>query len=387
MSESSEDKIIYTIMEPNFITPVWFSNSMKGLEDVACRHKHVVKKIQSLDEIAKGFAKSIVIVGTTRTWLRETIDLARQRSLRPILIGGVPGSYGEDVSGTMYGSKSTIEEMVRYFHYYNRNRIALIDINLNSSNDMTKYETFLSTAKSLSMNISYSDVYFRNEESKNPTEIFLANIRNYDGVICSNDYSAGFILTYCKEHGVRVPEDLFVAGLGDIVLCRYTQPSLTSATRSYYEAGIQVFQIWRTINQNPAVESIITTMQSYLKPRGSTANLPVVKEIFESDIKQNQMPNYKPIAFNGSNAIRCLEECLSRCDDMDMKIIKGVLNGDSNEAMSEKVFCSTGTINYRLKNLYKNAGVSTKTEFADLIRKYLHAEALIEDSESIKISD
>jgi len=72
-------------------------------------------------------------------------------------------------------------------------------------------------------------------------------------VICSNDFSAAYIINYAKEHGIKVPEQLFVAGLGDIMLCRYTSPSLTSATRSYYEAGKQVFDIWRTLNQNPSV--------------------------------------------------------------------------------------------------------------------------------------
>jgi len=273
--------------------------------------------------------------------------------------------------------------MVRYFYNHHRRRIALIDINYNSSNDVTKYETFLMTARQLNMDTSYSDVYFRDIDSLNPTENFLARIQMYDSVICSNDFSAAYIISYAREHAIKVPEQLFVAGLGDIVLCRYTCPSLTSATRSYYEAGKQVFDIWKTLNQNPDVESIVTVMRSTIKPRGSTAYLPVIEQ--DAD-QSNDIPadyeDFIPNVTKGSEAIRAIHSSLSQCDSLDMLIIIGVMKNHSNEKLAEDLLVAPGTINYRLKKLYQNAGVSTKTEFADLFRLHVSLDALIKDSES-----
>lgn len=382
MSHKEADAaVIRVIVENNYITPVWFANSLKGLEETARSHKMSLAFIDDIREIPPG-ERAVVVVGSSKSWVRTVLDGARRNHLRPILIGAVPGSYGEDVSGTMYGSRSTIEELVRYFHHYNRRSIALVDINLNSSNDCAKYESFLNVIKTLDMQAGYNDVFFKDPDSHNPTALFLNHIRAYDGVICSNDYSAGFILTYCRENGIRVPEDLFVAGLGDMSICRYTQPSLTSATRSYYQAGVQVYHIFRTLSQNPEVESIVTTMKSSIKPRGSTAYLPVPRDL-EKESLQKTEPNTLPklIAVNGASRLRGLEACLNQCDGRDLKIIAGILSGTSNEALAEALNCSVGTVNYRLKNLYKTAGVSTKTELQELIRGNLNVEALLQDAD------
>ncbi len=372
--------VIRVIVENNYITPVWFANSLKGLEETARSHKMSLVFIDDIQEIPAG-ERAVVVVGSSKSWVRTVLDGARKSLLRPILIGAVPGSYGEDVSGTMYGSRSTIEELVRYFHHYNRHRIALVDINVNSSNDCAKYESFLNIIKTLDMPSGYNDVYFKDPDSHNPTALFLNRIREYDGVICSNDYSAGFILTYCRENDVRIPEDLFVAGLGDMSICRYTRPSLTSATRSYYQAGVQVYHIFRTLSQNPEVESIVTTMKSSIKPRGSTAYLPVPRDLEDEPLPEAE-PDTLPklIAVNGASRLRGLEACLNQCDGRDLKIIAGILNGTSNEALAEALNCSVGTVNYRLKNLYKTAGVSTKNELQELIRRNLNVEALLEDA-------
>ena len=122
-------------------------------------------------------------------------------------------------------------------------------------------------------------------------------------------------------------------------------------------------------------------MKSSIKPRGSTAYLPVPRDL-ESEPLQEAEANTLPklIAVNGASRLRGLEACLNQCDERDLKIIAGILDGTSNEALAEALNCSVGTVNYRLKNLYKTAGVSTKIELQELIRRNLNVEALLEDA-------
>lgn len=375
-----DNKTIFMIVEPNYMTPFWYARSIEGLEEVASRHKQEVRRLSSIDELDVQ-TTAIVIIGTTHSWVNETLDQVRARNLRPILIGTIPSKYGEDVSGTMYGSHSAIEEMVYYFHYYGHRKIALVDINANSSNDSMKVESFLSTANKLGLDTSYNDIYFRNSGAQNGDDKFLQNIRSYDGVICSNDYSAAFLLKYAEDNGIKVPDDLFVAGLGDTSLCRYTNPTLTSATRSYYETGENAYELWRTLTRNPSVESIVTTMRSYLKPRGSTGFMPEVKvEINQFGVPAASSELDKNTMRKGADSLKAIQDCLSQCDSVDMSIIAGVLTNDSNEKLAEDLSMSTGAINYRLKKLYKNAGVATKSEFSELIRNSISVENLLKDS-------
>lgn len=379
-----DEKEIFIIVEPNFITPFWFSQTIQGLNDFAGKHKSFVTQIDSVGKIRKE-ARAIVIIGTTRNWIKDRISEARSLSLRIILIGAVPNKYGEDISGTMYGGRSVMYEMVRYFSSHGRRHLALLDINTNSSNDVTKYESFLSATHRLGLDTSNSDVYFKGTESSNPSSLFLSKINDYDGVICSNDYVGAEVLSYARNHGVRVPENLFVAGLGDIMLCRYTTPSLTSATRSYYETGEQVFTTWKTINQNPDVVSIVTTMRSIIKPRGSTAFKPVLEESPDSGLipEEDREEPASEVVFR-TDGVRSIQDCLSQCDSTDMKIIDGVIRGQSIERIAEAISNSPGTINYRLKKLYRNAGVDNKNDFYNLFKEYVSLEVLNRDAFDVK---
>lgn len=373
MKNRNETKDIYMLLEPNYLTPVWYEQTIIGLKNIAAKHKFNVNQIIDINEIPKE-VNVIVVIGTTKDWLSEAIDNCRKNELKVILTGAVPSKYGDDVSGTLYDAKSSIKELVQYFCAHGRQKLALIDINPNSSNDVAKYEAFINIANELNINVSTKDVYFRDSDSNNSTDLFLTRIDKYDGVLCGNDYSAAFLLSYAKKHGVKVPDDLFVAGLGDIVLCNYTEPTLTSANRSYYEAGEQVFDIWKQLNQNPNIVSIITTMKSTIIPRGSTANL----EVLESNgapikPKKNTVPRY---SMEGTAELKAIEDCIARCDDLDMKIIAELLLDKSNEAIASDLFIAPGTINYRLKKLYNSANVNNKSELLSLIKRHLSVDAL-----------
>ena len=76
---------------------------------------------------------------------------------------------------------------------------------------------------------------------------------------------------------------------------------------------------------------------------------------------------------------RCLENCLANCDEMDIRIIRGLLKGSSVEKIAEELFISVGTARYRLKKLYSAANVAGKQEFMELFRRYIGNEKIFDD--------
>lgn len=59
-----------------------------------------------------------------------------------------------------------------------------------------------------------------------------------DAVFASNDQIALGALHYANAHGLRVPEDLAVAGFEDIAEAAYFSPTLTTVRRPLRELGI-----------------------------------------------------------------------------------------------------------------------------------------------------
>ena len=385
--DKQDTKTVYVLVEPSYIIPVWYSATIEGIKNAAAKQKKNVRQLGSVEQLMEleEPPAALILVSTNSQWTQAAIRYCREHNIRPILTGGMPSRFGEDVSGTVYGSKSSIEELMNYFKSCGRKRLALLGINELASNDITKAEAFLSAARSLGISASADDIYYNEGGMRNPNERFFNNISCYNGVLCSNDYIAAYVLSYARENGISVPEDLYVAGLGDSILCRYTVPSLTSATRSYAETGEQAFSIWKQLNANPCILSITITVRCEIKPRGSTgfSPLPGRQELTQ----QAESDNCKLSAgsvLESSNAIKSLANFLSRCDKLDVKIIRKILEGVSTESLAEQLFISTSTARYRLKKIYSTAGTTSRREFISLFNDNISASLIFEDMEDFK---
>jgi LacI family transcriptional regulator len=63
-------------------------------------------------------------------------------------------------------------------------------------------------------------------------------------VFAANDYMAIGLIRAFSASGVRVPEDIAVAGFDDIELARYVAPPLTTVHVGAYELGERAVRIW-----------------------------------------------------------------------------------------------------------------------------------------------
>ena len=372
--------IVYLLVEPSIMTPIWHANSIEGLKRSAAKQKRTVCQIHSVEELDdRETPLALVLISTNNDWTSRAIENCRQRGIRPILIGCMPSKFGEDVSGTMYSSKSSVQELLQYFVSCGRSRVALLGINENSTNDTTKRDSFLATARQLGLPITAKDVYCSNKGATTPLELFYDNISQYDGVLCGNDYIAAHVMAYCADNNISVPEQLYVSGLGDALLCRYTNPTLTSATRSYFQTGVQAFNIWKQLNGDPNIFAVVVVVQCEIKPRGSTAYspLPGLNPKITAIPRQTAMPEGS--VDQQVSAVKSLEHCLANCDQMDIRIIQGLLHGTGIEKIAEDQYISVGTARYRLKKIYTSAGVSNKTDFLELFRRYIGNEKIFDD--------
>ena len=377
------DNRVYTIVEHLFITPIWHARSIDGLKRAAAKQKRIIYEISSLDELDENNLPTAIILISTRTdWTTQIIAECKKRNIRPILIGNMPGKFGENISGTMYGNKATIEKLVNYFVNCGRTRLAMVGIYGTSSNDTAKRDAILSIAKSLNLPVTAEDIYYSSPGTLSPNELFFDKIDQYQGVLCSNDFVATNVLQYAQKRGISVPEKLYVAGLGDTIICRYTTPTLTSATRSYEETGEQAFNIWKQLSSNPRLSSIVVTVDCEIKPRGSTDNSPLPDSAPTACTEGPIMPTMAPgTMIEDIDKVRYLVNCLTQCNQLDMQIIQRVMEGKCMEDIAEELSISISTGRYRIKRIYAAANVSTKAEFLNLFKRYITNDKIFSDFE------
>ena len=363
-------RAVYYLREPSDNKPMWVNQSIDGLTEAAMKQKFTVLEAQDVDSVPEA-SGSVILIGHSRPWFTSRIAEARFAHLRPIMIGGIPSEYGEDVSGVIYDVSTAISNAVMYFHDAGRDRMALLNICYGNGIDVKKVEAFIDAGNRLGLGFSDADIFESRPDSLNPIDNFWKNVDKYDGAICANDACGVLVINTARTMDIRVPEDLFVCGMGDFHICLYSAPTLSSITRCYYEAGSIAFGIWkRFFTAGWGISSFVITTQSRLIPRGSTAFHPVPEErVRLLGFADNDDAHDINLEYDMSiRRMRAIQNCLSSCDDIDLKIIFGVLRGESNEMISEKISVSSGTVAYRLRHIYKTARVETKAELERLFR-------------------
>ena len=70
---------------------------------------------------------------------------------------------------------------------------------------------------------------------------------NYDAILCMNDEMGYAALDFCASVGLRVPEDICIAGFDDLQRSRFCMPTLTSINQQIPEQGYKAVEILRDL--------------------------------------------------------------------------------------------------------------------------------------------
>lgn len=65
----------------------------------------------------------------------------------------------------------------------------------------------------------------------------MAQSQKFTGLVCGNDEMASGAMTYAREHGLSLPEELSVVGFDDVIFARYLYPKLTTILNPVNEMG------------------------------------------------------------------------------------------------------------------------------------------------------
>ncbi len=361
---------LYYLVEPADALPIWFTQVVDGIRKTCVKNRHPMQELRDVSELdaLEELPQVTLVVCSQTHWTRHIVGELRARHIMPILLGVIPDQFGDDVSGILLARRVFIEKVIDYFLGCGRRRMALVGVNPNSSNDNMKVDVFLRNARALDLSTTERDVYRTDEDFMGSVYAFLDNCARYDSVICSNDYVAAFLLAQARERGIRIPEELYVVGLGDTLIGRYTQPTLTSTSKDEFtEMGRQAVNMWRILNANPQMSNMTITVTTGIIPRGSTAF--AEPRDYSYDLPTTASPGVK--TGTGSQILRNLENCLRACDALDQQILRALLRGDSIEQMEETLFIAHSSLHYRLKKLYSLANVTSRAELEKLFNCYL----------------
>jgi hypothetical protein len=221
--------------------------------------------------------------------------------------------------------------------------------------------------------LSPEHIYFLENASDLSFEDFVAKISalNIDAVICANDTVGFFLLEALDTQSIKVPEDVFVLGMGDFAINNLLKKPLTSLSFDYAELGVQAVRLWKYFLKDGSDVNITVSVICKLIHRSTSKNLCKPQE--QPHVTTTSTPDDLAGSFFEEQRVNTfikLEAMLCDFDELDYKLLKFIASGVSDEAMTESVKLTPRAIRYRISKMLKKMGVKTRNALFKILKEY-----------------
>lgn len=365
-------QILPIITEPYYSRSSWFVAILNAIEKTATAQKIKVQIYTdglTSDQI-DALPRTVVVATGVSSYLREITSILEKRGRHVLLAGLFDGALNGEVSYVASNSQYETRLVVEYLVSCARKKIALIGFREHGMNDAVRCSEVINIAKSMNLQLTWRDIYFRGNSLEACMKKFHDNIHRYNAVICPNSASAICLINYCKKNSVDIPEDLFVISFSDMRMANYSSPSLTTIKTDFSMIGSKIVYAFNYLEAHanePVVISI--RIKSALSIRESTANMPFLASAENLDTDQIRPYVDRYYEYRVTNSLFKLEKEMQGFDDLDFQIIQLIMDGFSYEEITERIFMSVSGIRYRVKKIFDHLNVENKKMFVEKLQE------------------
>lgn len=276
----SKTKVLGVIVPE--LTSHFFSSNISGIQDTASKRGYNVMICQSNESFDQEKANLRTLVAAQVDGL--LISLSRETKtydhLHDLYNREIPFMMFDRVTEEIPVSKVTVDDahgaylVVDHLLKQGCKRVAFVsgpeDLYISKKRKEGYIKALLEHGKSAEDAIIYT-TDLTTEGNKQVGEKILSDSNRPDAVFCLIDPLAIDVLLVFKEHGIKVPQDIALAGFTNNPTSGVIEPSLTTVSQPGYEMG--VIAAGHLLDQ---LDEIVTTeprsfvLQTTLIPRNST---------------------------------------------------------------------------------------------------------------------
>ncbi len=135
--------------------------------------------------------------------------------------------------------------------------------------DLERYEGL---CEGLGFRADFLQIPMQKEERERFYQSHFPQLRQYSAIFAVSDHYAVDLMRFLQKSGLRLPEDISVAGFDDSAVCGQVTPTLTSVRQDWAYRARMAVALLKRMKQEPGFsQNILTSVQ--LIPRDSTGRL------------------------------------------------------------------------------------------------------------------
>jgi len=225
---------------------------LRGIASAASKNKYKIlissatsikEEKETIDELANGAITEGIILLTSR--VKDPCIQEMMKLRFPFVVVGRPSQ--EDKINWVDNNNSSISyELTRHFLDQGHKEIAFLGFSKEYMVTVDRLEGYKKALEEY--NIKFDSKLVVEGEFIDDTGYSLAKKlfergKKPSAIIACDDLLAFGVIKYLNEKGIKVPQDIAVAGFNNVPLSDYFVPSLTSVEVNAFNLGYQAFQL------------------------------------------------------------------------------------------------------------------------------------------------
>ena len=356
---------LFVMVEPKFKNTSSCELIFKELKDNLRKKRVQYQLVDSPLEIQSYKEKSFLfLISTNIALIAKTIAECETKKIHPIVISlqlldSIPGIYSSVTPNIEY----SLLRIMKFLKNNSKTSPALYGISVESVPDVARKNCFLQ--KHILPTVE-KDVYYNKLGLDECFKNFIANISNYDCVICTHNYAAVHLINNLKNIGFSF-DDFTVVSYGQTHIVSKFYPEITTVYVANENLGKAAIKILEELQNNNDILHVNMSVKCCINSETSVAYEPINENrdiLLESteDIFYEDPPIQKMLL---------VEKMLCSCDASDLLILELVLNNLSYDEIANKTFLSHSAVKYRVRNMIQSCSCENKSQFIKFMKTYI----------------
>ncbi|KXX71106.1 LacI family DNA-binding transcriptional regulator [Flammeovirga sp. SJP92] len=247
---ASKNTNLIGVVIPEIARQHFFAQALSGIQKVAKEHGYIVMVCQSNEEYEEEINQVNALVnsrvaGILISLSKETNDYqhitnAQDRNTPVVLFDR--GTDKIEISQVLVDDYKGAYEITSHLIEKGYQNLAHLSGPMSLSISQKRYKGFMDALKNAGR--STTDAYVLqcdnlSLDAKEATERILALKKRPDAIFCMSDYMAIQVLKELKAKGIKVPEEIALAGFAGDPITEIVEPQLSTVEQPAFDIGVQ----------------------------------------------------------------------------------------------------------------------------------------------------
>ena len=351
--------MVHMLVEERYTNNNRLSVILNGASSVL-KKKHMAIKLHRKIETIPSGTPVVMVVYVSMKWVTQTIEELHAKNIHPLLFGFYDVDALYEYSGITFSYAKTMYTLTKYVLSQNKGKTAFLGYNDDSSPDKQKKTGVEAAVKEFGEEL----VIFKNHGNVNTCiENFIKDSEGVKNIICGNDGIA-VVLRLLYPEWIK---DKNICSCSGLKLSENVENPYPTTFVNYYNAGKRLAELYLFLAKNEVVTPTVVSLPM---------EICVGKEILNVTDSLKPTPDCKGRIIDYYNdesiqEVENLDYMVLNCDEMDIKILKGLMDGQSYEQVAENNYFSVNTVKYRVNLMLKNSRMyKNKKELLIALKKY-----------------